>query len=128
MTSYCDIKNAYNNSNDELDKMARMINNKNKMVQDVEQDKVDIARLWNSGINQMMDKQYVAKGMPDSGYYSSQGDWSNMSQQIGSKSDSSFSDLSDVSQSMKIDLNSIDTFLDNAKSEKNQKNMINYIN
>lgn len=141
MASYCNYNNAYNDNNEDLDKMARRINNRKKNL---------ITTVYND-FNRESDELYaginLAKSMPEFSYFSAQGDYSSphptplsgtlikdikrdtirssdYESDISSLSGSGFSDSE--SMQFSIDSPTLDTYIDKAKKDrKNHKH--NYI-
>jgi hypothetical protein len=57
MNTYCDINDAYNNVNDDLDKLARELNlNKKKLTESVINDYNQENKKWKNDINNVIDK------------------------------------------------------------------------
>lgn len=135
MTSYCNINNAYNNSNDDLDKLARSINNKKSLIDTTHQRFNADEAVWKDGISGML-------ANPEFSYFSAQGNYSQMNPDFNhgniignikrdvvsseeSMMSSGFSDTDSI-YNMSLDSKTLDTYLDLAKSDKkkNKKNSL----
>jgi hypothetical protein len=136
MTSYCNINNAYNNSNDDLDKLARSINNQKKSLIGAAQQRFTADESnWKNGISGMLSN-------PEFSYFSAQGNYSQMNPEFNhgniidnvkkdavsseeSLVSSRFSDTDSI-YNMSLDSKTLDTYLDLAKNDKhkNKKNSL----
>lgn len=124
MSMLYDVHNAYNNNNDDLDKLARQVNNNKKsFTKTVYDDFNNNNNMWQNGINNLT----TNNEFPVSNTNISFENMKNASNYIGHGSlikdvypdnnDSGYSSLYDMS----FDSSSIDTYLEIAKSDRKNK-------
>jgi len=132
MSSYCNIDNAYNDNNDELDKMARQINNrKQKLTADVHRSFHDEQKELRQGI------ESINNNFPEYAYFSTQGDFANTTPTPISKlkrnpkidyndDQSSYTSFSDNNSTIdfSVDSPTFDSYIDQAKHDKKNNRMI----